>query len=53
MIDIEIKCDVCGESLGNADVSNNTLWVEPCDKCLTDAESKGYKDGVALAEEPT
>ena len=44
-VDFEIWCS-CGEGLCNQ-TSNKKggIEVEPCQKCLDEAEEKGYKEG--------
>lgn len=53
-VDFEITCAECGSSL----VINNealdskmniTLEIKPCQKCLNNAEDKGYDNGIKSA----
>ena len=45
-IDVEIKCNTCDARLGDGNVSNNCLYVEPCPICVEKALDEGYDDGL-------
>lgn len=56
-VDVDVECTECGKTL-NASVTrsrsgNVTMSVEPCSKCVDAANSDGYKEGKADAEEGT
>ncbi len=50
MIDLNITCNECGADLGNGLVSNNSLFIDPCKKCIADASDRGYEEGEADAK---
>ena len=51
MIDIEIKCNECGNLLGDGDVSNNCLHIDPCKTCLDAAYAEGEEAGCRSTED--
>ena len=57
-VDIEIFCAGCGEGLCNQSTPTRTAYrqqpafqVEPCERCLSAAEERGYEAGYTKAEE--
>jgi|GEM_PF-3403325 len=46
-IDITIRCDVCGRTLHGEFDRHGDLQIEPCSKCLDNAENDGIEQGRA------
>jgi len=50
-IDFDVNCEECGSSLKVSSESLDTrkmtisLEIQPCQKCLNNAEDKGYESG--------
>ena len=42
--EIGVVCEKCGNKL-SAEYENGLLSVEPCEKCLNDADNEGYTRG--------
>jgi hypothetical protein len=43
-VDVNVVCDGCNSSL-TAKYINDTVYVAPCSKCLSFANSDGYREG--------
>jgi len=44
-IDLDVYCS-CGNGLcRQSNIKNNTVTVEPCEKCLSDKYDRGYEEG--------
>lgn len=59
-VDVEIFCEKCGAGLCNQSRSTDgrlgrsrgpAIHVEPCKKCLDDAEMKGYEEGYSKGKQ--
>jgi hypothetical protein len=48
-VQVEVVCSDCRARLG-ADWDGSRLTVEPCAKCLKEAESEAFKDGQESAD---
>jgi hypothetical protein len=56
-VDIELFCARCGEGICNNATAKRTrirsqpcFEIEPCEKCLSNAEDKGYQRGYEEAQ---
>ena len=43
--DVDVICEVCHRSL-EAAFSNGTIYIEPCENCMTDEYRKGAEEAV-------
>jgi len=51
LVDVTVICDECGDELTvSRKSSTGYLKIEPCDRCMADADSEGYERGLAEAE---
>jgi hypothetical protein len=45
-IDVDVYCGKCGNGICHlTSVSQNNFHVEPCDRCMEEAEEKGHSKG--------
>ena len=50
-IDIGIKCGSCDADLGDGQVLDGKLYIDPCEKCLSAMKDEGYDEGLADGRE--
>ena len=45
-VEIQVECRTCGRSLDVWSLALGIIEVEPCEKCLGDANSDGYRQAL-------